>query len=535
MRADKIQENQNGRRRGGGRAARKAMRAAPTETRRPVWAGMKGGAYKPLSDVDLQNIHEAALTILDEIGIAGATSEVIAIAEAGGCRMEGDRLCFPPALIEDTLAKASRSYTVYSRNPKFSDIVVGGDSVNFATSGEAVSVLDLGARDFRPSTIRDLYDFARIVDSLDNIHQFGQTVVPTDLEDLYEHDLNVAYALVAGTEKPCEMTFNHVDHIAPAIELFDMVAGGEGKFAERPFVSFGGCPIVSPLRFAEDNLNVLVETSRRGMINDIAIAPQAGATAPARLAGTLAQVTAEGLACLAIVNLIQPGCPMSFANWPFVVDLRTGAFTGGAGEVAVASAASAQIGRFYDLPTTVAASMSDSKLPDAQAGYEKGISATLAGLAGANRVLESAGMLGSLMACSFEAMVIDNDMLGMAQRTLRGVEVNDDTLGLAEIKAVALGEGHYLGAPETLQAMETEYLYPELADRRSTQVWAADNPSDMLERASKRAEELLAGYFPDHLDAGLDDRIRQRFPIRIDRADMKAKPANSELRRVVSA
>jgi len=517
MKADRLRSTESSRRRSGGRSARKAMRAATEGRPKAVWAGLAGGAYKPLSDQDLTRIHAAALTILADIGIADPTPGVAELACNAGCTLDAaGRLRFPRALVEDMVAKAARSYTVHSRNPRFDDIVVGGKSVNFATSGEAVSVLDLKSRTFRPSTIRDLYDFARVVDSLDNIHQFGQTVVPTDLDDLFEHDINVAYALMAGTEKPCEMTFNSVTHIGPAIELFDMVAGGEGKFAARPFVSFGGCPIVSPLRFAADNLDVLVETSRHGMINDIAIAPQAGATAPARLAGTLAQVTAEGLACLCIVNLIRPGCPMSFANWPFAVDLRTGSFSGGSGEVAVASAAAAQIGRFYDLPTTVAASMSDSKLPDAQAGYEKGISAVVAGLAGANRVLESAGMLGSLMGCSFEALVIDNDMLGMAQRILRGVEVTDDTLGLEGIRAAALGAGHYLGAEETLAAMETEYLYPNLADRRSTQVWAAEQPTDMLERASAKADDLLANYFPDHIDPALDRRIRERFPIRID-------------------
>jgi len=131
-------------------------------------------------------------------------------------------------------------------------------------------------------------------------------------------------------------------------------------------------------------------------------------------------------------------------------------------------------------------------------------------------VLESAGMLGSLMGCSFEALVIDNDMLGMAQRILRGVEVTDDTLGLEGIRAAALGAGHYLGAEETLAAMETEYLYPNIADRRSTQVWAAEQPTDMLERASAKADDLLANYFPDHIDPALDRRIRERFPIRID-------------------
>lgn len=527
MRPTRHEKTGNGRRRAGGRAARKAKRNATEDRPRAIWAGLEGGNYKPLTDADLHRIHATALKILDEIGIADPTPDVAELAVAAGCRIdENGRLRFPAGVVEDAIANAARSYTVYSRSPRHADIVVGGNSVSYATSGEAVSVLDLDARRFRPSTIRDLYDFARVVDALDNIHQFGQTVVPTDLTDLYEHDINVAYALVAGTEKPCEMTFNSADHIAPAIELFDMVGGGESAFAKRPFVSFGGCPIVSPLRFAADNLKVLVETSRRGMINDIAIAPQAGATSPARLAGTLAQVTAEGLACLTIVNLIHPGCPMSFANWPFVVDLRTGSFTGGAGEVAVASAASAQIGRFYDLPTTVAASMSDSKLPDAQAGYEKGISAVVAGLAGANRVLESAGMLGSLMGCSFEALVIDNEMLGMAQRALRGIEVTDDSLAFEGIKAAAFGEGHYLGAEDTLAAMETEYHYPEIADRRSTQVWADDEPLDMLERASARAAELLSTHHPDHLGRELDVAIRRRFPIRIPPRQETIKTVN---------
>jgi trimethylamine--corrinoid protein Co-methyltransferase len=326
------------------------------------------------------------------------------------------------------------------------------------------------------------------------------------------------------------MTFNSVENIAPVIELFDRVLGGEGRFKARPFVSFGGCPIVSPLRFGKENLDVLVESSRLGLVSDIAIAPQAGATAPAYLAGTLAQVVAEGLACLAVVNMVRPGCPMSFAIWPFVSDLRTGAFSGGGGEEAVLMAAAAQIGRFYDLPTTVAAGMTDSKMPDAQAGYEKGITAVLAGLAGANRVLESAGMLGSLMGCSHEALVIDNDMLGMAQRALRGIEVSEETLSLETIREVALGPGHYLGHPDTLKCMESEFLYPEIADRTPSGAWESDGATTMLERAQARAREILAGHYPDHLDPKLDAAIRDRFPIKLPQEAMrparrKAQPA----------
>ena len=460
------------------------------------------------------------MDVLEGVGIADATPEVVTFAENRGCWLSDEqRLCFPKSLIEDIVANAAREYVIYSRDKAHADIHVGGYQVHHVTSGEAVTMYDAATRNYRPSTLLDLYDCARLVDTLDNIYQFGQTVVPTDLEDLYEHDLNVAYALAVGTEKPCEMTFNSVNNIKPALALFDMVLGGEGRFAKRPFVSFGGCPIVSPLRFAKDNLDVLVETSKLGLVN--AIAPQAGATAPAALAGSLVQVTAEGLACLAIVNIINPGCPMTLAIWPFVSDLRTGAFTGGSGEEAVMMAAAAQIGRYYDLPTSVAACMTDSKIPDAQAGYEKGISAVLAGMAGANRVLESAGMLGSLMGCSFEALVIDNDMLGMAQRALKGIEINDETLSLEVIREVALGAGHYLGHAQTLDRMESEYLYPELADRSPQGVWEGEGSKDMLERAQETVKTVLSSHYPSHIDAKTDDAVRERFPIRLARQDMQ--------------
>ena len=188
----------------------------------------------------------------------------------------------------------------------------------------------------------------------------------------FEHDINVAYALMAGTEKPLCLSFRSRDFIAPAIEMFDLALGGEGRFVKQPFCIFGGCPIVSPLKFGQDNLEVLIETSRLGLVSDIAVAPQSGATAPAPLAGIVVQVIAETLACLAVVNLIRPGCPMTFAAWPFITDLRTGSFSGGGGEQALLAAAAVQMGKFYNLPNSVGAGMTDSKIPDAQSGFEKG-------------------------------------------------------------------------------------------------------------------------------------------------------------------
>jgi trimethylamine--corrinoid protein Co-methyltransferase len=503
--------------RAGGRAARIQLRdAAPAPGRRPVWAGIEGGRFQPLSDADLRAIHDAALDLLGTVGIGQATPEVIDLATARGCHLNAHgRLVFPRSLVEDLIATAARDYVIYSRDPAHADLHVGGARVHYATSGEAVSVLDFATRSYRPSLLGDVYDTARLTDALGNIHQYGQMVVPTEIEDLVEADINVAYAALAGTTKPVEHAVNSVDSLPAVLGIYSLIAGSEKKFRDRPFVSFGGCPIVSPLRFAADSLDVMVATARLGLVCDIAIAPQAGATAPSFLAGSLVQVTAEALACLAVVNMVNLGCPMSFAAWPFTVDLRTGAFAGGSAEVAILMAAIAQIGRFYDVPTTVATSMSDAKMPDAQMGYEKGITAVVAGLAGANRIMESAGMMASLMGVSYEALVIDNDMLGMAERVVRGIEVTDETLSLDTIKAAVLGEGHYLGAADTLKSMETEYVYPEVADRASAQVWQAEGATTMSERARDMAADLLAKHYPAAIPGDVDRAIRNRFPIRL--------------------
>ncbi len=520
---DELGSARIGRGGGSGRASRRARREAGK--REPsIWAGASGGQYRPLSDASVERIHKAALEILETVGIGDPTEELLDIVLPKGCFLnEHGRLCFPPSLIEDVLAGAAKEYRVHARGARKGegDVISSGTRVHFCTAGSAVTTLDSAERTYRASTLLDLYDFARLLDRLDNIHLVGQTVVATDVTDDFEHDINVFYALMAATEKPLSMSFRDRGFIKPAIEMFDLVLGGEGRFVKEPFAIFGGCPIVSPLRFGRDNLDVMIETSQLGLVSDLAIAPQAGATAPASLAGTLVQVAAEMLACLAVVNLIKKGCPMTCAMWPLVTDLRTGSFSGGSGEEALLASAAVQIGNFYSLPTSVGASMSDSKIPDAQAGYEKGITLALAALAGCNRVCEAAGMLGSLLGCSFESLVIDNDIIGMALRAVRGIEVDDTTLAVEVIKETALDPGHYLGHPQTLAMMESEYVYPELSDRDPPGAWEETGSQDALQRAQVRAREILSSHYPNYI-AHVDADIRERFNIKLAIEDMAA-------------
>ncbi len=509
------------RRRGGGSSKRRKAREAGPGQHAVVGPGLKGGAFKPLSESDIQRIHRTALDVLKNIGVADPIPEMLDLALDKGCWLnKHDRLCFSPAFVEDVIAGACKAFTIYARDPAF-NIELGGTKVSFSTAGQAVTIYQSKTKSYRASTLLDLYDLARLVDQLDNIHRFCQPVVATDIKDDSAHAMNIAYAMLSGTRKSFSCAIVLPEDIEQAVAMFDMVLGGEGEFRKRPFCTIGCCPIVSPLRFGEDGSRVGMTSVRLGIPCDFAIAPQAGATAPAALAGTLVQVTAETLATMILTNLFSAGHPTVYAAWPLVSDLRTGAFSGGSGEEALLSAAAVQVGNFYGLPTSVGAGMSDSKLPDNQAGFEKALTTALTGHAGANYIGEAAGMQASLMGCSREALVIDNDMLGAVQRTIRGIEVNDDTLSYEVIEQTALGEGHFLGSEQTLALMETEYLYPNIVDRTPPNVWQENGSHDILERAEARVEQILSTHYPTYIDPHLDEKIRKQFSIVLPQEHMR--------------
>ncbi len=511
-----------GRRRGGGRAARQAARAEHSAAS-AVRPGMTGGHYKPLSDCDIERIHDAALGILEHTGIGDTIPEVLKYALPGGCILNDDnRLCFPRALVEDLIAKSPKEYPLYAPDPK-NDLMVRGEEVLFCTSGEAVSVLDYETQKFRPTKLTDLYDAARLGDQLDHIHTFGQPFIAAEYSgDVFVHDVNIAYAELAGTNKSFSLGIAVVEHIDVLVDLFDTYLGEEGAFVKRPFCTFGGCPIVSPLRFGEENAQVLVHVAELGLVADVAIAPQAGATAPAALAGTLVQCFAETLACLCVVNLVNPGTPINFGMWPFISDLRTGSFSGGSGEEALITAATAQLCNHYGFTTSVGAGMTDSKTMDVQAGYEKALTVATAALAGGNLVAAYPGIVGSLIGQSFEGMLIDNDMIGNIQRIVRGIEVTDETLSVDIINEAVHGVGHYLGNEQTLNIMESEYLYPGIADRLTPGAWDEMGRRTLYEQAHEKVKQMLTDYYPTYIDAAADKRIRDKFPIRLGPDDMQA-------------
>jgi len=504
-------------RRSGGRSGRH-NRKLPAA----VHPGFSGGTYKPLSDRDIERIHQTALDVLENIGMADPIPVLIERALASGCRIsDRGRLCFPRGLVEDVISEIPKEIYLFARDPKH-DFEIKDEKVFFEPGGETVATLDFETGRYRPSTVIDLYDFARLVDQLPTISTMGKPVIPTEIADPRAHNISAVYAKLSGTSKHLSFGLTGPEHLDAVVAMLDMVAGGEGKFAERPFVSMGGCPVVSPLTYGVENSELFLQVASKGMVVAAIMAPQAGATAPAALAGTLVQVTAESLAALLLVGLVHRGHPMTFGPWPFVSDLRTGAFSGGGGEQALLGAAAVQIANSYGLPSSSAAGMTDSKAIDAQSGFEKSITTVLSSLAGCNWLSEVCGMQASLMGCSFEAMAVDDEMLSVIQRVLRGIEVTDETLSYDVIDEVIDGPRHFLDHPQTLALMHTEYAYPSLADRSTPEVWEESGAADMRTRARERVRKILSEHYPRYIDDTLDAKLREHFPIRLPREAMRA-------------
>ena len=506
-------------RRSNARQAKIALRkAALADELKPVRAGIPGGRYKPLSESEVEQIDATVYRILEEVGFADATGHCIETCKSVGAVYGDDnRLRFPRAVIEDTLNKCMREVTLCGQDPKH-DLHLSGSRVHFSTAGAAVMIADTENNEYRESTAQDLYDLARIADQCEHIHMFQRTSVIRDISDNRLMDINTAYNSIMGTTKHIGSSWTEAHHLEDTLKMLHLIAGGEGKWRERPFMSISCCHVVPPMKFTEEALGCIKVAVEGGMPVLLLSAGQSGATAPPCLAGAVAQAWAETLGGLVYVNAIKPGAPAILGTWPFVSDLRTGAMSGGSPEQALLSAACAQMGNVYGLPTGTACGMTDSKFPDFQGGAERAYTLASAAMAGANIVYESAGMYASLLGVCPESMVMDNDVLGAALRITRGIEVNEETLGFEVLKDVCLGnKGHYLGAGQTLDVMQTEYIYPELGDRLSPNEWAEQGKPVLLDKAITRKREILDSHFPNHIGDEIDRQIREQFDIHLPR------------------
>lgn len=472
--------------------------------------GPVGGQYRPLNPEQIDRIHQASLAVLEQTGIHVEHEEALTLYRRGGARVEGTRVYIPPSMVAEALEKAPSQVLLAGRDPS-QDVLLEGQRVYAGTGGSPTMMLDPGADTVRPATLRDLVDFARLADALEHCDFIVVPLHPTDVPDECV-PVNRFYACLAHSTKHVMGGVGCVEGAREVIQMGTAIAGSLEALRERPVVSAITSWMVSPLHLDTGVTDILLDWCRAGLPVALSSAPMAGSTSPVTLAGTLVQLNAEQLSGIVLTQLAQPGTPVLAGYIPGVADMRTGGYLGGAVEFGIMQAAAAQLAHFYRVPIYCSGGMTDAKVPDAQAGYEKMATFLLAAMGGGNYIHHAIGMVTNMGSASLEQAVIDDEIVGMALRVLHGIAVTETTAAVDAIYRVGPG-GHYLMDPHTVQFMRSEFFHPHISDRRNRVAWEEGDAKDTRARAVARVKELLQEHTPIGLPAEVDAAIRARFNI----------------------
>ena len=477
--------------------------------------GLTGGQYRPLTQGQITTIHEASLTILEKIGFTyeSGLEETLDMLAGAGALIDpaGSRIRFPRDLIQAQAARAPERIMLFSRDGR-NDLDLSEHRVHLGTGGAAIRVLDLETGEARPSTLKDLYQLGRLVDRLDHVHFFLRPCIPTDIpEEAY--DVNMFYACLRATGKHVMSGVSNEEGFFRVLDLCAQVAGGLEKLKEKPFISFVTSFAISPLKLCTQSTRIMQLANRNHLPVALSSAPMAGSTSPVTMAGTLAQVHAEILAGIAICQLTKPGAPVLYGGIPGLANLNSMGYLGGAVECGMMNAAIHQLARHIRVPNYNSSGLTDAKIPDAQAAWEKAMTTLLAAMGGSNYVHHAAGMLESMLTVAYEQYVMDDELIGMSCRVLKGIQVDAEHLALDAIGEVGPG-GNFMTAGHTLSHLRTEYYTGNgVTDRRLRSKWVEHGATDARSRARQIAMRILAAEEKPYLSEALDRAIRKKHRI----------------------
>ncbi|MBF0200431.1 MAG: trimethylamine methyltransferase family protein [Desulfamplus sp.] len=477
--------------------------------------GFNGGQYKPLSTRDIEVIHDASLELLATVGMGyeeglGTTAEIL---KQNGAEVDfsGRIIKFPRELVKREIVKAPSRVILYGRDSSH-DLDLTGDRVHLGTGGAAIKILDIDTGDARSTTLADLYNVSRVVDQLKNIHFLVRPCIPTDIKE-DDYDINMFYTCLKATKKHVMSGVNNEEGLRKVMDMASMIAGGRDKLMERPFISVITSFAISPLKLCTQSTLIMQEANRNKIPVALSSAPMAGSTSPITMAGTLAQLHAEQLAGITICQLTNPGAPLLYGGIPGLANLSTMGYSGGAVECGMMNAAIHQMARHINVPNYNSSGLSDSKLPDAQAGWEKAMTSLLAAMGGSNYIHHSAGMLESMLTVALEQYVIDDEIIGNCCKVLKGIEVDAEHLAVDVIKKTGPG-GNFMTSPHTMEHMRKEYFQGNgVTDRKSRSKWEKSGALDARENAKKIAKKLMANSETDYIDPNIDEAIRKKYNI----------------------
>jgi trimethylamine--corrinoid protein Co-methyltransferase len=454
---------------------------------------------------ELEAIHEASLTILEEIGMDFLDAGARQLLKAAGAEVApgSERVKLDRGLVLERIASAPATFTLHARN-RAHDLILGGDHVIFAQVASAPNCSDAD-RGRRPGSQQDFQSLVKLAQSFNIIHMTGgYPVEPVDLHPSVRH-LDCVRDLAVLTDKAFHAYSLGRERNLDAIEIARLARGvSEAELLSEPSL-ITVINSSSPLRLDAPMLTGIMEMSARGQVVIMTPFTLAGAMAPVTVAGALAQQNAEALAGIAFTQIVRPGAPVVYGGFTSNVDMKSGAPAFGTPEYMKAQIVGGQLARRYRVPYRTSNTCAANAL-DAQAAYESVFSLWGATMGGGNFVLHSAGWMEGGLTASFEKTVLDVDLLQMVAEFLDPLQVDTDTLALEAVREVGPG-GHYFGAAHTQARYRNAFYAPLISDWRNFQTWTEAGAPTAMTRASRLWREVLAAYEPPPLDPARQEAI----------------------------
>ncbi|GAB4505770.1 MAG: trimethylamine methyltransferase MttB [Anaerolineales bacterium] len=453
----------------------------------------------------IERILDEAFQLMMKPGLKVQYAEARELLGSAGCEVNEDTqvVRIPESVAKKALETVPSQFVLYDRagNPK---VHYGGDAVHFDPGSSGVHILDPDTLEHKPSQTADLARIVKVTEMLPQYDAQSTAVVcnevPKEVGDLYR-----LYVVLMHSNKPIVTGAFTNDTLHHMIDMLAIFSGGRAALAEKPQAVFDVCPS-PPLIWSKFGAGNLIELARAGVPAEMVSMPLAGAAAPVTLLGAVVQHAAECLSGIVIHQLAQPGAPIVWGGAPAIFDMRKGSTPMGAIETAMIDTAYAQVGKYLNIPTHCYLGATESKVVDAQAGLESGMSALIGALAGVN-MISGAGMLDFLACHSPEKLTVDAEAIGMAKRMLEGVSVRTETLATAMFEGINF-KGDFLKQRITRELFSQEqYLPSEVIDRDSIRGWQQSGSMDTFERAKIRTRQLLDEYRRPQMDPAQEKEL----------------------------
>jgi trimethylamine--corrinoid protein Co-methyltransferase len=475
--------------------------------------GIRSSLYKPLTPEGVAKMADAVIEVLERSGVAVYSDEGFEALSKAGAKVDAEtrNVKLPRSLVEDCIDSNPSTVTLHARDGKY-DAVLEKDRVHYGTGGTAIFVLDPDTGERRPSTVPDVILNARMVNALENIHVFTINVFPNEIEDKDHIDVNRFFHALDNTTKHVMGGIYSFEGCKNVVEMASEIAGGADALRAEPFVSFITL-VISPFKIDKIYGDMTCYLAREGLPVVVPTEPIAGSTSPVTLAGNVLTHVAETVAGIALVQCINRGAPGICGSVGSIPNLRTLDHLGGPIERAMVNAASSQMAQHFGIPMYSTGGTTDAKEVDVQCTYETAMSSLLVAMSGANYIHDIAGLMESDLTVSYEKLAIDDEILGMNQRVLRGIEVNDDTLAVDLIAKVCQESGserHFLAEFHTAEHMRDEFFFPSLANREKRAMYEPDD--NTLARARAVVAEIRSAPQESCLDPEVRHKILETFP-----------------------